>query len=628
MKIESEKNLAVEFTPSGAITVWAGTQVWNTKHDFMPSLEIYNDVTGNIESYPWSCCSSVRQEEFMTGYSRGLRVYYEGFPFCQNFSFVAFVELMEPEGKLRVGIIPLQDNFENLKSMIWPGPMEFGELKKEHYTVYPLMQGALIPNGWSGEIKLEKRWELDAGQPYSRSAYMPWFGQIRGKMGYWYLCNTPFDAGFSLQHDAGEDCTVGTIWYSQLGRMGYKREATYTFYEECDYNTFCKAFRTYLKETGELCTLREKILKNPAVEKLIGTSIYHDKIYTQHQPGSFHYEEGGVNEYLTTFSEMGERIVAMKERGMEKMFVHIDGWIKEGYDNQHPDTLPPCPKAGGWEGFRALCEQVQKCGFQFAIHDQYRDYYVNAPSYSQVYSRQNMDGKIDDFTLWEGGRQEFLCPEFSIEYVKRNFLEMRKNGVFLDGAYLDVFSCIPLEECYAPLHRVTREQCMKDRRKCLDYVRSLGIIISSEEGTGWAMRDLDLVHHAPYAFDAKEDPTQMCGQMLPECLGFPVPLLNLVYHDCVVIPWHAIKSEIHHQNEFLHALLNGGVAYAAMDYSEEELELVRIVAKWHEKVGLSEMVCHEILSEDGMVQRSRFANGEEITVNFANNTYQMREKEA
>ena len=65
---------------------------------------------------------------------------------------------------------------------------------------------------------------------------------------------------------------------------------------------------------------------------------------------------------------------------------------------------------------------------------------------------------------------------------------------------------------------------------------SQGIIVSSEEGIGWAMNSLDLVHHANYALVHEKKDGTLCGECTFAPYGIPVPLLNLVYHDCVVTP--------------------------------------------------------------------------------------------
>ena len=625
MKLSYADKIYAELTPHGHISVTSAGGAWQTREDFQPWLEIYDPASGENQVFLWSQCREITQEAYQTGFSRGVRTVYTGFPFDSEFSFAAFLEIQESTLELKAGIIPLQDNFSTLLNLVWPGPMEFNELRQDWYTVYPLQQGILIPNGWAQEIDLKKKWWLDAEHLYARSGYMPWFGQVREQAGYMYLVNTPWDGGFTLDHPAGGPCLVGTVWHSQLGHIGYRRESTYTFFENCDYNLFCRKFRDYLTETGELRTLEEKILRNPKVGQLIGTSIYHDTIYTHIQPDSFLYPADHpeqADRYIT-FDRMAQKIQSVRDRDIQKVFVHIDGWTRAGYDNQHPDPLPPCEKAGGWEGFRRLCDRVRQMGYQVAIHDQYRDYFLDAPSYDPAYTRKNMDGTIDQCTLWNGGLQEFMCPSFHSQFLKRNFTQLRENGIFLDGAYLDVFSCVPLDECYDPLHPVTREQCLKERKKCLDYVRSLGMIISSEEGVCWAIRDLDLIHHAPYVQESTPNPKKITGDRQPESIGIPVPLLNLVYHDCIVIPWVVTGEGPNHQSGFLHAMLNGGVAYVGADFSDSQMEQVKAVADWHEKIGCSEMLRHSFLDSTGNVQKTTFANGWEITVDFSQNTYTL-----
>lgn len=617
-------NDCIEIDKNGKLLLHMQGQKWETRSDFSPSIELYEGKS--TKTYLWSEALSIRQEKYHTGYSCGIRNFYEGFPFNEKFSFAVFVEIIKITGQVKIGIIPLNDNIECLKQILWPGPMDFKDICADYYTVYPLQQGILIPNGWEKDVRLQERWELDAEYLYSRSGYMPWFGQVRKDEGYWFLVNTPFDAGFKLEHQAGEECSVGTVWHSQLGKIGYKREATYTFREHCDYNTFAKEFRMYLKETGELCTLKEKMLKNPSVKALLGSCIFHDCIYKHIQPESFYYNKDDPerNEWVVTFAEMGERIKKIKDMGIKKTFVHIDGWTRAGYDNEHPDPFPPCERAGGWDGFRKLSQKVNEMGYQFAIHDQYRDFFLSAPSYDQVYAKQGIDGNFPQCSIWDGGKQEYLCPEYHLGYVQRNFKTMQEQEILLNGAYLDVFSCVPLDECYGKLHKVTREQCMKERKKCLDYVRAQGIIISSEEGVGWAMRDLDLVHHAPYAHEAVEDKTKICGKMLPESIGIPVPLLNLVYHDCVVIPW--IFSEAPNgQSGFLHGMLNGGITYVSPDFSEAQIEQVKKLADWHEIVATSEMIHHEFLSTDLSVQKAIYSNGKAIIVDFKKELYEIQE---
>ena len=58
----------------------------------------------------------------------------------------------------------------------------------------------------------------------------------------------------------------------------------------------------------------------------------------------------------------------------------LEGWHNLGYDRQHPDVLPPAPAAGGWEAFKRFVDTCRELGYLAMVHDQYRDYYIDAPS--------------------------------------------------------------------------------------------------------------------------------------------------------------------------------------------------------------------------------------------------------
>lgn len=602
---------------------------WKTNPKFKPYLEIRNE--GRLDKYYFSEAKMIETTNYVTGFSKGYRTVYSGFPFNEKFSFATAIEIDAYSNKVTASIHPVNDNLTTIHRIFWPSPIEFEKNVASAYSVMPIMQGCLIQNGSDEEIDLMKRWEFEADYTYTRANSMPWWGQIEDRKGYMTIIDTPFDAGVDFYHKKYGCSRSAVKWHSQLGKIGYRRACTYYVFSDCDYNTFCKVYREYLIQKGELCTLQEKMIKNPNVKKLIGSSVFHSGICRNIKEGSFAYDKTAPESRHTivTFDTMCNKIRKIKEEGLNKVFVHIDGWIKEGYDNQHPDTMPPCEKAGGIDGMLKLVKTVQDEGYQFAVHDQYRDYYVDAPSYNKEYSKKNYDGEAPSCSLWDGGKQEFLCPQYHLGFVKRNMNRMWEAGIKLDGIYLDVFACVALDECYDNNHRVTREQCKDYRKSCFDYMRSLGCIVSSEEGIGWAMRDLDLVHRMVYAKQYIPDDSQMCGEILPDSVGIPVPLHNLVYHDCIVIPWftdHVYEEVPNNEKGFLHALLNGGISYITEDATPDEIEQVKILSSLHTRIGTQEMLRHEFLNKEKTRQRTLFANGISVEVDFKDNTYQIIEK--
>ena len=53
----------------------------------------------------------------------------------------------------------------------------------------------------------------------------------------------------------------------------------------------------------------------------------------------------------------------MKSLELRSFYLHLDGWGDPGYDNEHPDYLPACIEAGGWEGMKELCDTIHDCGY-------------------------------------------------------------------------------------------------------------------------------------------------------------------------------------------------------------------------------------------------------------------------
>jgi hypothetical protein len=186
------------------------------------------------------------------------------------------------------------------------------------------------------------------------------------------------------------------------------------------------------------------------------------------------------------------------------------------------------------------------------------------------------------------------------------------------GAYLDVFSVVPGDECYDPEHPVTRAESLRYRGECFDYVRSWGGVVSSEEPADWAVPYLDLVHHGPFALD----PNPGSGP----AMGIPIPLYDLVYHDAILLPWSLGKGAWgipENDLGFLHGMGNAGLPYLSLEPGAEELARVRAMCALNARVGLLEMTRHEFL--DGSMRRQRFtyADGTTVTIDLDAGTYSV-----
>lgn len=525
-------------------------------------------------------------------------------------------------------LIPLKEP-ESLKmEVVWPGPMEFVKNSSKWYTLFNEQQGNLLPNTWKTNVN---KIILD-GQMCSLASYMPWFGQVKEKEGYLAICETPWDAKYYIDYVAlTHSAMIGIKWISSLKKLRYGRIMRYKFQKECDYNILCKIYRNYVKEQGEFCDLNEKQLKLPNIESLIGSMVVHQCVKKNIDSSSQRYDrkEETHSKIIRSYEELRENAEKYKEKKIKKLYFHIDGWGEPGYDNQHPDYYEICKDAGGIVKFKEFIDVVHKNGYICGLHDQYRDYYVAAKSFNENLSVLPADGEILYSNRWDGGKQTYLCATFALYFLKRNLMKLKEEGVNIDAMYLDAFTCNEPEECYNPEHRMSRYDCIRYRQKCFDYLSSNNIIPSSEDVSHWSIKNLVIPHFAPYSF--------MMKPLEAERDGIPVPLFNLVFHDCVIIPWPMEKTA--RDDYMLYALINGGIPYlvregaynnvdAVFDGYEkidehENISRCKIVANLHALIGKEEMLFHHFIDDDYLIQEVQFANGIVVKINLHDNTYNI-----
>lgn len=588
--------------------------VWQTDKGFEPyftmgETKVYFKEAGTIEHFEWK-----------TGVGIGIRSKFSNFIIHDKedtLSFETIVWIEYATKDIYFEILPLKESEYLMGDIYWPGQMAFEKDSNKWYTLINLLQGLMIPNNWKYEVK---QLVFD-GQMCSSAAYMPWFGQVRDKDGYIAIVCTPWDAAYGVDHPADSTyCHIGVRWLPSMGAISYKRVMKMILRQDCDYNDLCKVYRNYAREKGLLVTLKEKAARNPLVDKFIGSAIVHTGIKTHVSPDSAYYdkEHPEKNDYVVPFAKREEQMKQLKDKGLEKVYLHLDGWGDPGYDNKHPDYLPACIEAGGWEGMKSLSDRMKALGYMFAIHDQYRDYYFDAATYDANFALHDAEGKRIEFARWAGGWQTYICASQAPLYLKRNFTELFNHGIELEGTYLDVFTCNELDECTHPWHKMTRKECQEYRKSCFDYLLAHDILPSSEEVIDWAVPSVVTAHYGPYEF-------MLWPNKEPK--GISVPLFNLVYHDCVVLPW-LMNKETKYGDYMLYALLNGGAAYLDIEKEgeelDEEIERYYVVSKLQEKIAKCEMVKHEFLDSSYKVQRTTYSDGTQVTIDLEKGSYNIK----
>lgn len=592
-------------TPDAFVTVYG--RCWRFEISYQARIVLYGGEEISFES-----AGSIKRTPLTTGLGSGESVLYTGFSGYPALRFETRILVNDTTGFVDCTFVPLDMAGLQVKEVCWPAPLTADE--QGAYAVLNTMQGQLLPTDWPQPFGEKLPFD---GQMGSESAYMPWWGEITPQGGYLCYVRQSWDSAYTIHHPAGGPTRIAVHHLPSLGEMRYARTVSYCFVPAgSSYVTLCRLYREIADEEGRPRTLREKAAQNPNVQKLIGCCVMHvdGKTHITERSAYYNREEPEKNDQLVPFSHWTKRVKRLKELGVEQLYLHLDGWGQPGYDNQHPDYLPPCREAGGWEGMKELSDTMQQLGYMFGVHDQYRDYYLDAATYDPDNAAMSADGSLFECARWAGGTQNYLCASLAFDYVRRNFEQLFAHGIHLEGTYLDVFTCNELDECANPRHPMTRRECIDARNRCFHYLSAHGVAPSSEEVNDWAVAAQVFCHWAPY---------------MDGC-AIPVPLYNLVYHDCVIIPWMMPAGRWgipEGTTGFLHALLNGGMGYmderAEGEELEENIRQWRVLRELQQHVAMEKMVNHELLSADYTLQRSTFSDGTRVTVNFKENTYQI-----
>lgn len=511
----------------------------------------------------------------------------------------------------------IMDETEAINEIKWPGSLKLDE----GALVLPYRQGIYLPYEDHTPLTLPFQ-----GQFCSAASYLNMIGLISHQSSCLLMIDTPYDTRYDVKE---ENHHVSIYHLPSLGHYQKTRQLRMAFLNTTDYNALAHYYRKDVMMKGNYVNLDQKAVLLPQIKTMVQSSLVHCGIETHVQEDSRFFDPSNPskNNHRTSFKQRLEEMKSYKDLGMDHLYLHLDGW-GVAYDNQHPDVMPINEGAGGKEAMKQLVDGLHQLGYLFGIHDQYRDYYFKAPSYQLEFSVEDIHHQHYEHNFWAGGYQNYLCASQAKAYVQRNFTKLKQSGIDLDGAYLDVFTCNELDECANINHLMTRYECMMYRKHCFDYLTANHIMSSSEEVNDWAIPSLVFCHYAPYEFQMHES-----GQ----CAGIGIPLFNLVYHDCVIIPWMMDRPN---DDYMLYALLNGGMPYFRRDAAypnidgaftkglvplEEQKERCEIVSNLYQKVYNKAMISHELLDEKGRRQRTTFENGISVTINLDNNTYEIEE---
>lgn len=566
------------------------------------------------ETIPFSAAKQISTSRRRTEIEDVLKIRYAGITEGLSLEILAVSDLLH--GTVRFQLVPLKDETE-YDRIVFPGTLKSEKGK----LVLPFQQGTLL------DSEDEREWKSHFQGCFAcADAYVNALGFYSEDLSFLWIADDYFDAYYSIRKEEHQRIQLGTL--SSLAHTGYTRTYTLHIWGNCvDYNEMAHVVRKWYEDQGPVLTLREKTERKPKLKNLIGSCVYHTGIHSDISPDSVYYHSEGKNEAIVPIAKVEKQIEEFHEKGIGRIHLHVDG-CGIAYDRKHPRFYPIDERTGGYPALIHLLNTMHEHDDLLTIHDNYHDLYLDSPDFDEKYQIIDKDGKPFYMAVWAGGKQSYMTSQVAPTFFERNLNYLKAQGVISDGVYCDVFTCNPMDENFESEYRQDRRTCAKFRNETFDVENNRGGIVSSEEVNGFAINHIDTCHYAPYAFMMNAEGTQ---------IGDPIPFFNLVFHDCLVIPW--MSNIVNGKNYGLYALLNGGIAYLKRDgayvntdgsfsqdeVDEERIALVKEAAELHEKVACAKMVHHEFVNGDVDHQRTLFDNGIKVEIDLKNNTYQITE---
>ncbi len=458
----------------------------------------------------------------------------------------------------------------------------------------------------------------DAVDPMRLIAYgghgisMSFWGVTRGPGGHMAIIETPDDAAIRIERADGL-LAVEPEWVAQKGAFGYARRLRYVFFDDGGYVAMCKRYREHAKEEGRFRTLREKRDANPNVDRLIGAV----NVWCWEGDAPAWVEElrdQGIERILWSHREDPDSIRRMNEMGVltsrydivqdvmdPANFPNLN-WVHSDWPTEAWPADLMIDSDGEWIrgwGVRAKDGELHPCG-------------VVCDMQAVSYMRARLATELAD--------HPYLCR------------------------FIDTTTATPWRECYDPVHPVTRGESRHWKMELLRSVsEGAGLVTGSETGHDAAVPYVDyfegMLSLGPYRVpDAGRDMIKP-WDVVPERVAkfqvgheYRLPLWELVYHDCVVAQWYwgdyNNKLPSVWERRDLFNMLYGTPPMFMFNREIWEANKERFARSYADvsavarAVGYAEMTDHRFLTDDGSVQRTEFANGVTVTVNFGDEPFQ------
>ncbi len=479
----------------------------------------------------------------------------------------------------------------------------------------PIMQGML----WDGRGPELNAMRADGGHIGFSMSFVGFLAESGGLL---ITAESKDDCRWWFGKDSANRMWATNVQLASLGSMRYERVVR-LYMTDADIVALAKQYRRKVFEQGRFITWDEKIAKRPALERIFGALM----VYIGYCKDDVDYVEGCRK---------------LQAYGFDRALLY-PGRFNMYYPDIHMGGVPAIDLS------RETIEAIKSLGYDMAPWSWLNEALPVSPEEVLRQYRRDPAGQIMPHWKIDDQQWYLICHSYLQDWQQKALTTIIPE---MTWDHFDVLSCVAGLECHAldhPHHLGRPASRTEDRqwvREVFKVDLRAGRMVSSESFNDAYSLEYDFGSvkafplYGPWPF-------------------WPVPLTMLVYHDSLIHSWYELHS---YNNQWrgrttwpggffeygggrprlmaaLDALMgcppdvfpfgaqygyNGrGTDTFLYKYRFEDPE-VQIalkealpVARLHRRIGKQEMVHFKILSEDGYVQESAFADGTHVAANFS-----------
>jgi len=502
------------------------------------------------------------------------------------------------------------------------------------YLIVPHYVGLIVPNGLY-EFDVDRRLYQGAGQ----EAYnMRFAGTVKeGTNGARSAAVATFNSLYTkvnMKSRAGRLSATPRMFRAPRALNGWEKEYSicYHFLAGGDYVGVAKYYRQWAMDHGLFRSYRDKVADYPAVAALT--------LMSEDGGGGFLFSDKTFN-----FQKLIDRVAELKSRGVQRAKFLLYGW--GGDYHTPPDTLPAKQEYGGNEGLIRLSEAIHAAGYDLLMNDIIIGSTEAAPSHSEEYLARQENGAPYFCGNWGGSDAYLLNARWQYKFIEEHMPKIvelfHPTQYYYDGE-----TNMPPVDDFSSQHPQTLDDDLYGRGKIFELTHRYVGVLGSESPNDWAVPYLDWTYDSRDGYDL-EDRTNQDGVK-----GFIVPLWYLVYHDALIAR-HSWPSNYRTKDPteravrvFLKTLRAGTFIDAPMRNEaekgsstvsgkqglqewvglsgKERHELAKAIAEPFLKLVFYEaMTDHKFLSDDKLVEMTRFGGDVAVYVNGSEKPFKLSE---